>query len=523
MEKVGNISEIARPDVNLGLDVSRNFIDLNKLPPDLWRPFECRGGKSAVRVNERELSFLSFRLRSKKYPEWTPARLWGFSSLELELVYSSACGKLISANKGEIFDLLIQTWDGIVYPALGEVIYTEPYEQGFRLGIRRLDILPDLSSPENHPDRLSLTNDRFTATMTNPFLYNERCRLTTVSLYPKMGFGFRCEDPSLLLFNEMNVDIQFDLPSKHSTAFSGKICVLKKDNFGNLLFILESQDISSELSNIIGEYILDSESLSPARLGKFGFFLKRFGEKLEFSYAETMDDYAAVLALRQNAYIHAGKKDPNCTVESLATPLDSKSQIICAYHHKNLVGCATLTFPDREEIILRSEELFPGQKYPVKVPPKKRMIEAFALATHLHYRGGDLVRKVLIQCVKTILLSDRHWMITMCTESLWPLYKGIGFVKMRASCRRDDIGGQVHHLILAHRNAFLFGRNMSIIRWNLLFSEMIEELMEKGMLRPSLPQRLYLRFLVAFRPLARGVESLRLAREYRRANPKKEK
>jgi hypothetical protein len=316
------------------------------------------------------------------------------------------------------------------------------------------------------------------------------------------GFGlgnewiFESSDPSLLLFKDMPLNIRFDLPMQSRGDCRGDILWTRADaDDARLLFGIRWTSLPFQVSNAVGEHLLQTGGCKPAELRPYGVHLRRFSDQLRFSAVNTMDEYRKVLELRLEAYAKAGKVASSAAPEQLASRFDKHSRILAAYREDELVACLGLTFPKDGAFRLRSELLFPGGKYPVAVPPKETLIEAHSFCTRPEYRGGDLLKGIFGQVGRCLLLSDRDWIITMATGELWPLYRRIGFKRLGVSAPVDFLGGLEHHLIIMHRSSFLFARRMTPSTWNYFFGDLVRDLLDKRYLDIPPHQALYVKAL----------------------------
>jgi predicted GNAT family N-acyltransferase len=229
-----------------------------------------------------------------------------------------------------------------------------------------------------------------------------------------------------------------------------------------------------------------------------------------------MEDYAEVLYLRRDAYVGVGKKPEGTTPESMAGRLDGMSRILMAHHHDTLVGTMTFTYPNSEDTILDSQMGFPNQKYPVFIPPKSNLIEVSRLCIHQEYRSTDLLQGLFEHGMKHFLMSDRHWLLTSAVSDLLPTYLRIGFKKMGASYKHPALNNQEHHLIMAPREAFLWGKGMNLLVWNTLFGDVIQYLLNRNLVDVTGPERVLIRTQLLFRPLSRCFLDNRANQAFRR-------
>jgi hypothetical protein len=239
-----------------------------------------------------------------------------------------------------------------------------------------------------------------------------------------------------------------------------------------------------------------------------------------FRFLETMEEYAQVLALRRSAYVDVGKKDSATKPEEMSVLKDKDSRILCAFHDDTLVATAAITFPARNDEVLRSEAAFPDGKYPILHPPRTELLEVNSLCTHKDYRRGDLLQTMFEQIARIFILSGRTWIITLAETSLLPIYLGIGFRNTGKTC---EFMGRMHHLIHVEREVALEGRRIGLFRWNLLYGDLMEDILERRMLPLGYLARLRLRFMLTFKPLAKRWMFSHYERAFRQSLENKEK
>jgi hypothetical protein len=280
-------------------------------------------------------------------------------------------------------------------------------------------------------------------------------------------------------------------------------------------FGVECVAVHHRLHNALCDYLLFTQFWTPARLRQAGFLSKQVRGHLRFSSVRTMEDYAEVLHLRRDAYVGAGKRPPGTRPEHMSTALDGRSRILMARHHGKLVGTLTFAFPADEETVLDSQAGFPGGKYPVPLPPKMNLIEVSRLCIDESYRGTDLLVGMFEHGLKHFLMSDRHWLITSATDELLPMYLRIGFVKLKASYRHPLLNHQEHHLIIAHRSAFLWGFGLGLFAWNSLFGDLIAHMLRRDLIAVPGWTRVVIRAKLLLRPLARRLVDAKARRAFR--------
>jgi hypothetical protein len=99
---------------------------------------------------------------------------------------------------------------------------------------------------------------------------------------------------------------------------------------------------------------------------------------------------------------------------------------------------------------------------------------------------------------------------------LLPLYERIGFKKLGASYKHPALKNLEHHLIIAHRDAFLRGDGMNLMVWNSLFGDLIDHLLDRKLLRVPGPVQALIRAKRLAGPLSRRLLERRAAAAFRK-------
>ncbi len=465
-------------------------VDLEKLPQDCWRPFEVLGGRKSDRITEREIDKVPAKIRSLKYPNWTPVRLWDYSPTGFGILFSYQKGYTFSAINGESIELCLEISQSEKVQATCMVTNLTVTEKGLRIGLcRKLNVLSNVESALADKSLIPHSEFPLVVKIANPIIYREWCYGHVEALGKGPEIIFSSDDPSLLVIPGMKFSLHLDLPTFDITPCIGIVSEVFVTANGNLYFKVNQLMMSRALCNSMGEYFLQTENWSPAALNACGFWVSELCELIKFGFVSSMEQYAEVLTLRRNAYVAVGKKNPFSEVEDSALELDAHSRILTVYHKKQLIASIVLNFPNSANSSLRSEGEFPEKKYPVPLPPREQMIEVFSLCTHRDYRQADLLTAFFINLSKIFLLSDRHWVITFVTDELMPLYEKIGFTKTGAAMPIASLNNQIHHLIILSREDLIIGKNMSLIAWCLTHGNVVQEMVIRNLIPLTFRQR----------------------------------
>jgi hypothetical protein len=517
--------------VGEGLEMIRMDSGIFKFPG----PGEQR---SAERVPQRELGHVTTLLRLPGGP-WIPVQLWDFSSIGFGVLYApperlgaepiltrpdappadNGHGPLFDLKEGDEIEMSLRVRSDDEFVVWCAVKNVGPWKDGLKLGLRRLDVnFPEAVDVDRRAAfRLSISPTlALKARIRHPFLYGHWCPVVASDVNRDLGISFLSNDSSILIFEGMEIDVHFEIAAFRQVPMTARVVWVHATRSDEVRFGVRCLEMDFRLHNAICDYLLFSQSWSPARLRQAGFQPREVRSHLRFGTVKTMEDYAEVLYLRRDAYVGAGKRPEGTKPEEMSSPLDGRSRILMARHHDKLVGTMTFTFPAFEDTVLDTQAGFPGAKYPVQMPPKANLIEVARLCIDEEYRGTDLLQGMFEHGLKHFLISDRHWLVTSATEEMLPSYERIGFVRAKASYKHPLFNLKEHHLIMAHRSSFLWGWGINLFVWNSVFGDLIRYLLERRLM--SLPGWMLaiIRIKLLFRPLARRFTDAMADRAFRK-------
>jgi mRNA-degrading endonuclease HigB of HigAB toxin-antitoxin module len=484
-------------------------LDLINLPSESWRPIEPETGRASNRITERELeripAWISFPADSKaEIDQDIPVILWDYSPFGFAIHFRHAKANTVSIKEGTEVRLKLSLDGRLVY-AECLIQNSASFRNGLRIGLSRHDLVrrnhaqPRIGVPEG--ECLKLPHQiEIHAETPNPILFGEWSRLRLYGLRPGLKIELLSTDPALPLFIGQNLAIHLALPSSGANIYEGEIIALERLRGDTLRLRMKPVNISVGLANDLAELLTFEAGISPDILKDFGFPVRFFRHRIAFRFVESIEDYNKVLILRRNAYVDIGKRDQDTMPEDMAIEWDKISRILCAFHQDVLVACAGITFPSNSAEILRSETAFPGNKFPGHPPKKTELIEINSLCTHKDYRRGDLLKAIFEHLARVFVLSDRNYIMNLSDDSLLPIYLSIGFKDMHET---GVFLGRNHHLIKISRDAVTNGKGLRLLAWNILYGDLMQDILEKGLMNFSPWQKLLLRLRLSFKPLAK--------------------
>lgn len=480
-------------------------IDTGRLEAGHFKFSKASESRAQERISQRELGSVAISLRGPGRENRIPVTLWDFTSISFGVLHKPGQPAL-GIEVGDEIEVNLKLPGNQEFRIWCQVKNMSGFKNGTKIGLRRLDInFPQAVDVDRREAfRLPLAPSlALNARLAHPFIFGHWCLLRVSDVNRNMGLSFISRDPSILVFEGMELKIHFELASHREAPMTARVAWVHATESNEVKFGVTCMDMAWSLHNGICEFLLFSRLWSPARLREAGFRSQQVKGRIRFRSVKTLDDYAEVLYLRRDAYVGIGRKPAGTRPEEMAGNLDGQSRILMAHHQDKLVGTLTFTFPTNEDAVLDSQAGFPGQKYPVEIPPKANLIEVSRLCIHEEYRSTDLLQGMFEHGIKHFLLSDRHWLLTSAVVELLPIYRRIGFFGLKASYKHHALNNQKHHLILAHRDAFLYGRGINLLVWNTMFGELINHLLDRGMVKVPGHVRAIIRFKLLFLPFSK--------------------
>jgi hypothetical protein len=489
-------------------------LDLSILPAEAWRPVEPVTGRSSNRISEREFERIPARLClstdgpgdqgvQPEKAEGVPVAMWDFSLFGFALLRDHVKTASLQLKEGDRVRLSVDFGDGWVGSDC--VVRNLSIVKGRqRIGLARLDLTrasgpaARLGIPQGECIRLADTLD-IRAEAVNPIFFGEWSDLRLAGLQPGLKLDFITRDAALPLFKGQRLDVHLILPTSGDNRYRGEITALERIPGGSVRIRMNPVSLSHGLATDLAESLACDAGFNPDMLKRFGFPTRFFRNRITFRFVESMEDYEKVLTLRRNAYVEVGKRDAETAPEEMSIAWDKTSRILCAYHDDLLVASAAMTFPRSESETLRSETAFPGNRFPGDPPPKSELLEVNSLCTHKDFRRGDLLHAVFEQIARIFILSDRKYIMNLSDANLLPMYLGIGFKDQRET---GTFLGRPHHLIKVSRDTVLKSEGLNLLRWSVLYGDLMEDVLAKRMLPMSAWERLALKARLAVKPLA---------------------
>lgn len=318
---------------------------------------------------------------------------------------------------------------------------------------------------------------------------------------PDLNLEFRSAFPGWVPRSGEVLEARIMVPSAGPTLYRGRITQCHPEG-PSWRFRTAPLHLPYSLAKALSAWLVFTAGIPPAEAYRVGFPLRIFRGRLDFRYAATREDYAKVLELRKDAYTRVGKAGSGSKPEDMVFAWDNASRILCAFHGDVLVASAAICFANSEDDVLVGESIFPGNRFPGPIPPRRTMFEINRLCMHRGYRGGDVREAVFEQIAGVFLESGRDWFYCLCDRHLKPIYLSLGF---------EDTGafgtclGKEHYLLKAARGRASCGSGLSLSHWSAIYGSIVMDRTLKGYFRPRpgewprLLGRLFLHPFLAFR------------------------
>lgn len=379
-------------------------------------------------------------------------------------------------------------------------------DDGILLDLGREDLgIPDgfrCAGPERIP---ALPGPAIQARIRHPFLFSHSSRVSVESFHRDFHILFSASDPALVAFPGMVLDLELILPGSKPQKVQARVDFVEEPGEKGFRFGVRCLSLSFECNLVLCGHLMSAHRWTPADLRGAGFRSSGMQDQFRFGSIATEEEYAEVLKLRRDAYVRVGKRTADTSVGQMAGSLDPRSRILTVRHHGKLVGSMSMAFAPDEATVMDTQRGFPGDIYPVPLPPRRDMVEMARLCVADAYRGTDFVPRLFAEGFKQFMLTDRKWLLTSCTSEMLPLYLGIGFKTLGAVYRHHLLNGKEHHLIILAKRDVTWAAGMGLLTWNQWYGDVAAFLLAKRLLPLPAWVRWLMRLKLTLRPLAKWI------------------
>lgn len=401
-------------------------------------------------------------------------------------------------QQGTEISLHIHFPDGAALSYTARVCWIAPLGSAARIGVEFAGQVgvPHPWKSESDVVRFELP-DYFAITgfFYKPYMFLERGHLR-VSHVSATHLGFIFYDSEVILFRGQRLKVWILGGSRDSDGLEIEIQNVRRGDGRSVLVDATITRAPKSFLEWLAHQLIFICEKSPSDVRKYGFTVNRVSNGFRFRFVRTQEEYEAVLDLRYQAYLEAGKIDATKTPADMAAPLDPKSRILVCYHGDRIVASVAISFPSHDDEVLDTERAFVGG-YPKPMPPKTQMVEISRLCTDSDYRKTDLLNRMFEYTYKVTVCGDRDYITTSTDAKLWPLYKKLGFKKTGMSYAHPYLSGLEHHVIVGKRTQPDFGNQISPLVWNYLWRDMNQFMDQRGLIEMTWGRRLKNRMMVA--------------------------
>ena len=442
-----------------------------------------------IQVRESDIfKFLYFDELAKKFIEVENA-IWTISPLGIEL--KSEATNINEIIKSSVFQVNFSNQKIKL-----NVVYTGKSKDNKLVGFKF--VYPKVVDYKRSKKRW-ITNNLSTPTgsFMVPGELNEVCyfNINDVSFD---GLSFTTSLRNKILFNglKFEANVLFPLMSKLLIKLEiVNVNIIQVKNMYKFRVGCKFIDKPSNFSEVIGNYLFqfgDGSSLRSLKEDGFKIIDSKYG--FNMSFVKTESEYNDVLKLRELCYT---KKNTLNNFRNFSDIYDSRSRIIIAKHKSKVVGSCRVIFNNSNEEF----EHFQFLDKPKNFPDLNSMVELTRICTHPDFRKGDLLIKVLQTAGKVVMLSGKKYVLGCSKPNLINIYKKIGFEDTGYTFNHADLGGKKHHLIMGKPLEIAVGRNVNPIVWNLVWSELVEYLIENEQIELSEIDKVRINLFRLFKPI----------------------
>lgn len=309
-----------------------------------------------------------------------------------------------------------------------------------------------------------------------PLIFNERTAIK-VNEISKSRLKFTIFENDIIIFPDMDLEIRFAVQTTAGSTLKIKVLKINALEGGQVEVFAIIEKLNSKLEADIVNFFLQSLESTPQQLKQAGFSIKKVSNNFRFKFVKTHEEYLEVLKLRFLAYKDAGKVLDTQTLADMATPFDEKSRIIVGYHGEKLVASSMIFFPT-ENSKFESEAYVEGG-YSFPMPNRNSMVEIARLCTLPEYRGSDLLKRIFEHTYKLIITAGRRHIVTSCDDTLWLLYKRMGFRKTGQTYNHKKLNNKLHYILMGDSHVGLHSRLINFFVWAYLYGEMTDYMLRK--------------------------------------------
>ena len=192
----------------------------------------------------------------------------------------------------------------------------------------------------------------------------------------------------------------------------------------------------------------------------------------------TQDEYEAVVTLRTNAYVRAGKIAPD-EHDSMRDEYDENAHILVGWHLAKPV--ASLRIMAHEPHVRWEHERFLKLDSPA-LPPKPDTAEITRVCVDPAWAGTDLSLRLFQKTALEVLRLGKRHILGSATRRALRLYTRIGCRPTDLQFRYAALGGGTHHIFVADVVQGVGGYGLPWHVWSVVWSDVYRQASVAGLL-----------------------------------------
>jgi N-acyl-L-homoserine lactone synthetase len=189
--------------------------------------------------------------------------------------------------------------------------------------------------------------------------------------------------------------------------------------------------------------------------------------EVQFSFAQTEEDYREVLRLRYECYSAAGKTKSGASPESMGDAFDHHSMIIVGKHGARII-CSVRIILHRNGEPLEQEQFV---RWPSSLPARSQIAEVTRACVHQDFRASDVFVRML-RFFGCFVTGEQIPHVVICaSEEMVSFYEMAGATKTGLHYAHTSLNGAIHHVMVAEVAHVVMAKRISPLAWCLLWKD----------------------------------------------------
>lgn len=330
-----------------------------------------------------------------------------------------------------------------------------------------------------------------TAMGLNPARYNDYLYFKVVAMSAQ-GMRLVCSQRHKMLLPGLQLKLQMSLPMVGEACVDVRVDRVsvhadeRKRLFDIAVTVLSLETYAREM---IAQYLIQFghvESLDALRAD--GLNPPSVARGVDFYFVTSRQDHADVLKLRLLAHRQFGNlRRRDVCAKDLDDAADESARILVGKHKGRTVASARFRFVQKDQPLVMEAH----RRCFEELPPREQIVEISRACTDPEYRRGNLFANVVHQLLVSSIPVGRPYVLFVSLSNLLSFYKSIG-CRALGLTQQDDLWEGEQHLLLMNGINVCLGRDVGPVVWNLMFRKPYEYLLARGVIRPTLLDRLRL-------------------------------